>query len=128
MPKDPRRPPIATLSFVASRDGKMLPKPREGQHLRCFWNVNATGDYGRDCRTGQALALEFLAFEEADAGGPGYLPMIVGDMPRPLTGVEIGFLTLTSFAAGAGAARAQEIASYWDSCRAVPPPKRLGAI
>ncbi len=107
--------PLAALSFVADRDGKTLPKPTGDQHPRCFWNVTPTGNYGRDCVIGRALGLEYLAMEEADTRGPGWLPMIVADMPRPLTGVEVGFLTMVAYAAGAGAYRAREISAYWDA-------------
>jgi len=41
--------------------------------------------------------------------------MIVADMPRELTGVEVGFLTMVSYAAGAGAYRARQVAAYWDA-------------
>jgi hypothetical protein len=53
------RHPVDGLSFVALRDGKTLPKPVGDQHPRCFWNVTPTGDYGRDCKIGRALALEY---------------------------------------------------------------------
>jgi hypothetical protein len=108
-----RHDPI-DLSFVADRDGKTLPKRTGDQNPRCFWNVTPTGDYGPDCKIGRALGLEYLAFEEADTGGPGHLPKIVAVMPRPLTGVEVGFLTMVSYAAGAGAYRARQVAAYWD--------------
>jgi hypothetical protein len=52
----------------------------------------------------------------SDSGGD--LQMIVGDMPRPLTMVEIAFLQLVSFAAAKGAWRARQIAKYWDECEA----------
>jgi hypothetical protein len=110
-------PAIAGLSFVASRDGKTLPKPIGDQCGRCFWNVAATGDYTQDCDTGARLALEYLAFEEADVGTPGHLQWIVEDMPRTFTGVEVGFLQMVSFAAGAGAKEARRISAYWDSCK-----------
>jgi hypothetical protein len=110
---------IAALSFVASRDGKALPKPTKNQERRCFWNVAGTGDYDQDCKLGQQLALEYLAFEEADKGGPGnLLHMIVSDMPRPLTGAEKGFLIMVSYAAGAGADKARRVAAYWREMRA----------
>ncbi len=32
-------PDIGSLSFVAMRDGKTLPKPKGNQAWRCFWNV-----------------------------------------------------------------------------------------
>jgi hypothetical protein len=106
--------PIAELSFVANRDGTTLPRPTGNQSPRCFWNVTPTGDYGRDCKIGRALALEYLALEEADPHGPDYLTMIVGDMPRQLTGVEVRFLAMVAYAAGAGADRARKIAAYWE--------------
>ena len=83
-------------SFVDSKRGR----------LRCWWNVKPTGDYGKDCQTGRQFALEYLAFEQRDKGGPGGLQYIVEAMPRELTGVEIGFLSMVSWAAGAGAYRA----------------------
>ena len=104
------------LSFVASRDGKTLPKPIGDQSGRCFWNVTATGDHTQDCDTGVRLALEYLAFEEADVEGGGHLQLIVKDMPRAFTGVEVGFLQMVSFAAGAGAKKARRISAHWDSC------------
>ena len=108
-------PGVDDLSFVASRDGKTLPKPIGDQPYRCFWNVTATGDYTQDCDTGERLALEYLAFEEAAVEGPGHLQMIVKHMPRAFTGVEVGFLQMVSFAAGAGAKEARRISAYWDS-------------
>ena len=113
----PKRPSVAGLSFVASCDGKTLPKPIGDQCGRCFWNVTATGDYTQDCDTGVRLALEYLAFEEAAVESGGHLQMIVEDMPRALTGVEVGFLQMVSFAAGAGAKEARRISAYWYSCK-----------
>jgi hypothetical protein len=100
--------PIAKLSFVDSR--------RPGR--RFCWNVTPTGNYGEDCCIGRRLALEYLAFEESDDQGPGYLQKIVEDMPRELTGVEVGFLTMVSYAAGAGAYRARQVSAYWDEASA----------
>jgi hypothetical protein len=94
---------VSSLSFVAMRDGKTLPKATKKQLPACFWNVAGTGHYGEDCEIGETLALEYLALEEADSNGMGHLPKIVGDMPRELTGVEVGFLCTVSRAAGAGA-------------------------
>lgn len=110
--------PIARLSFVVSR---------RGQKGRCFWSVAATGDYSHDCKIGEGLALEYLAYEEADEDGPGHLPQIVADMPRTLTGVEVGFLSIVAYAAGAGAWRARQIADYWrkaEAQRAAQKPRR----
>jgi len=93
---------VADLSFVRSKS--------KG---RCFWHVPSIGDG----RLGERLALEYLAFEEADEGGPGYLQLIVSDMPRKLGPTEISFLYFVSRAAGAGADKARRISAYWDSCR-----------
>jgi hypothetical protein len=82
---------------------------------RCWWKVKATGNYEKDCHIGERLALEYLAYEERDQGA-GCLQMIVGDMPRKLTGVEIAFLQMVCFAATTGAYRAREISKYWDRC------------
>ena len=113
-PRARRHDPIADLSFVASRDGKTLPKPTGDQGPRCFWNVTPTGDGWRDDELGCALALEYLALEEADTHGPGHLAKIIADMPRSLTNIEISFLTMVAYAAAAGADRAREIAAYWE--------------
>ncbi len=113
-PKPPDHP-VSRLSFVANRDGKVLPKSKAG---RCFWHVTPSGDYRRDNIIGEKLALEYLAFEEEDIGGAGLLPSIVGDMPAKLTAIEISFLAMVSYAARAGAGRAREISAYWGRCRA----------
>jgi hypothetical protein len=110
-------PDCGRLSFVADRDGKTLPKPKRDQYPRCWWHVKPTGDYGADCATGEKLGLEYLAFEAEDDGG-GNLALIVKDMPRKLTGIEVGFLTMVSYAAGAGVERARKVDAYWDRCRA----------
>jgi hypothetical protein len=99
---------IADLSFVR-------PDQQKG---RCFWHVQSTGDHQADGELGQRLALEYLAFEEADSEGPGHLQWIVRDMPRAIGPIETGFLTLVSYAAGAGAHEARRVAAYWESCRA----------
>jgi hypothetical protein len=109
-------PDIGRLSFVATRDGKALPKPKRDQFPRCFWHVKPSGDYAADCATGRKLALEYLSFAEENTGGcPPSLPWIVRDMPRALTGIEVGFLTMVSYAAGAGAQRARQISADWES-------------
>ena len=41
-------------------------------------------------------------------------------MPRPLTGVEIGFLIMVSIAAGAGAVKARRVSEFWQDNRAQP--------
>jgi|HubBroStandDraft_1064217.scaffolds.fasta_scaffold274257_2 hypothetical protein len=109
--------PVARLSFVASRDGMTLPKWTEGQLPRCFWHVKPTGDRLADEATGHVLALECLAYQEADSHGLPLPPGIVADMPRKLTGVEIGFLSVMSHAARAGVGAARELVAYWERCR-----------
>jgi hypothetical protein len=109
--------PIARLSFVARRDGRALLLPTEGQYPRCFWHVEPTGDPRADDLAGEKLALEYLAFEEAAKGGPGYLQLIVGDMPRKLGHIEISFLAMVSYAAGAGAQRVRDVAARWERHR-----------
>ena len=110
--RSPVADPLAELSFVGDRVNS-----RPHQFPRCFWTVKATGNYGEDCQIGHKLALEYLAMEEADVGGPGHLQMIVQDMPRELTGIEIGFLTMVSFAAGSGADAARRTAAYWEEAQ-----------
>jgi hypothetical protein len=100
------RPDVAYLSFVA--DG---PKSKG----RCFWHVRSTGDDREDEKLARRYALEYLALEEADKGGPGYLQLIVQDMPRKLGPMEISFLYLISQAAWAGANEARRLSAYWDS-------------
>jgi hypothetical protein len=106
---------ISDLSFVVDRPKS---KGSKLKRRRCFWHVTATGDLIEDERLGQRFALEYLALEEADKGGAGHLQLIVEDMPRKLGPIEICFLTLISYAAGAGADRARRVSAYWDSCRA----------
>ena len=96
---------------------------------RHFWCVKPTGDYEADCQTGTRLALDYLrhrATEDQNTHG-SLLQHIVGDMPRSLTGVEIGFLTLVDFAATAGKGRAEQIAAYWDKCRIQRAAKKRAA-
>ncbi|AWC22220.1 hypothetical protein CO731_01676 [Aminobacter sp. MSH1] len=104
-------PKVQYPSFTTDR-----PRAKGGQGRRCWWNVSPTGDYGKDCKTGEALALEYLRYEEC-AETP-HLPMIVRDMPCELTGIEIGFLTAVSIAAAAGASRARQVSKHWEQCEA----------
>lgn len=115
-PKGKRRDAVASLSFVASRDGKTLPLPKKDQWSRCFWHVKPTDDWDQGNLIGRRLALEYLAFEEKNVGPP-LLGWIVRDMPPGLDGVQVGFFSLIAHAAAAGASRAREISAYWDRCR-----------
>jgi hypothetical protein len=108
------------LSFVAPRDGKVLPKPKGRQFPRCFWHVKPTGDSYKDQQIGCAMALEYLAHIEATPNNSLAIPLqwIVADVPKKrLGGIEIGFFTMVGIAAGAGAARAREVNAYWERCR-----------
>ncbi len=100
--------PWERLSFIADRKKAGLP---EGRFPRCFWNVKPTGDYVEDCDTGQRLALEYLRF--IAAGNVPDLPAIVGDMPRPLTGIEVGFLSLVGSAAQTGFRPTLRLTQLW---------------
>ncbi|MER9167319.1 hypothetical protein NKI12_08030 [Mesorhizobium australicum] len=106
-------PKIEYLPFIGLRE-----KGEPGEISRHFWRVQPTGDYRLDCQTGTKAALQYLAYEEADRGGGGILQHIVSDMPRALTGIEVGFLQMVAFAASAGAYRAREIDAYWTRCEA----------
>lgn len=97
---------VSDLSFVA-----------DTKSGRCFWRVKSAGNDWDDEKMAQRFALEYLALEEADKRGAGHLQLIVGDMPRKLGPIEIMFLTLVSYAAGAGADEARRVAAYWDGCR-----------
>ena len=107
---------ITDLPFVGDRKTLKLPYDRKRQLPRCFWHVVSTGDYSKDDALGRDYALRYLDYEAADRGGPGHLQLIVGDMPRNLGPIEIGFPTLVSYAAAAGRAEAHRVERYWRSC------------
>ena len=97
---------VIDLSFVSRhRRNRALDR-------RLFWKVKATGDYGKDIDAGQRLALEWLSYEAQPVSGP-ILNLIVEDMPRPLTGVEIGFLSVVTAAAQCGASQARQLVASW---------------
>ena len=108
MSKSRTKSPYEHLSFIADRKKAGLPA---GRFPRCFWNVKPTGRYEEDCDTGGRLALEYLSFIAA-----GYAPDlqgIVADMPRKLTGIEVGFLTMVGYAAQAGQREAARLSEFW---------------
>jgi hypothetical protein len=84
--------PIGRLSFVKNC------RVRRHGRLRNFWYVKPTGDYGKDCATGEKFALEYLKYEETAQPG-GLLQVIVQDMPRDQTGIEVAFLATVARAA-----------------------------
>jgi hypothetical protein len=116
------RHPIAGLPFVADRP------PNDPAGLpRCFWSVKPIGDYEADCRTGNAHALAYLRYLRAEGSrGPGHLSLIVGDMPREITGIEVGFLSIIDHAARTGLPAAELLVAYWEQCRADEEGRRTG--
>ena len=103
----PRKPhPIESLPFVRDR----APNSRTNMR-RCFWHVEPTGEYDKDCRTGARFALDFLRYEAAGEPGSGYLALIVKDMPAGApTGIEVGFLQTIGYAAQFGLHQAERTA------------------
>lgn len=86
----------------------------DGKKGRNFWDVVPSEDYGKDCQIGNNLALEYLQNRrECGPNTSGFLQQIVGSMPRDLTGLEIGFFTLISFAAEQGVQEAERLSEYW---------------
>jgi len=102
--------PIARLSFVKNC------RVRRHGRLRNFWHVKPTGDYGADCAIGSKFALEYLKYEETAQPG-GLLQIIVADMPRDLTGIEVAFLATVAYAAS----RARQVIAhhnrYWKAMK-----------
>ena len=111
---------LAALPFIATRGEAGVPKSRKHQTPRCFWHVKPTGDYGTDCITGEKYALAYLEYAAALPVNIacGCLPSIVRDMPRNLSGIEVGFLSMIDFAAEAGKHEAMRVSAYWDEYRA----------
>lgn len=70
----------------------------------CTWDVKPSGDYGRDCETGNAYAIEFLRNCDSTVGWSGLLSQIAADMIRAgpsgvfadghprINGVVVGFM------------------------------------
>lgn len=113
----PRAPRIEDLPFVVDRARAGLPKPTGKQSPRCFWHVSPTGKWGDDCRTGEMLAVEYLKVQSGKDAPGSFLQWIVEDMPRELTGVEVGFLTIVGHSAAAGAPYGYRLFQYWEQCR-----------
>jgi hypothetical protein len=90
---------------------------------RSWWHVRppgnyapgnfTVGDYTADNRHGYELALEYLRYEQRT--GSAILPTIVSAMPRPLSGIEIGFLIVVATAASRHGLISAEraVASCW---------------
>ena len=107
---------IRQLSFVADRK---LSDRKKHNFPRNFWNVRPSGDYSADSVLGQKYALEYLAYEASidHNESPNILGWIVADMPRELTGVEVGFFSIIGAAATAGIAEGERLARYWEHSR-----------
>lgn len=70
----------------------------------CAWDVKPTGNYGDDCKTGEAYAIEFLKSCDGTNGWSSLLTVIVRDMIGAgpagtwpdggvrLNGVVVGFM------------------------------------
>lgn len=80
---------VLALPFVRDR------RPGDRHHTgRCFWHVEPTGDFAADLEIGERYASAYQAYLASGKRLP--LGWIVADMPRGrLTGIEIGFLSLT---------------------------------
>ena len=92
------------IAFCGRPESAGLPPPVDGQFPLCFWHMPGTGDYGVDIEIGDNLGALYLGCLDQrfrDDGGPLSPPLqwIVADMPRKLTGVEIGFLRRICIAA-----------------------------
>jgi hypothetical protein len=122
----------AGCEMSAPASGQIIDLPfvtPEGERPRHFWTVTSTDDYGEDCRTGDRFALTYLRFEAALDHNlePFILPWIIRDMPRELTGIEIGFLTIIDAAAQHGIAEAERLVAYWHGDTARPPKMKRTA-
>jgi len=74
---------------------------------KLFWAVG--NDFGRDFAAERALGARFAAIylSLVDGDTMHTLPLIVGDMPRELGGLEIGFLETVALAGAKGGALAE---------------------
>lgn len=115
--------PADELSFTRIR-----PKAEwKGTKLtpRCWWSVTPSGDYAEECEVGSAMALEYFDYCERPDGG-NCLAHIVADMPRELSGIEIGFLAIIDAAAKAGRNNGRNTARYWQRS-AIETSNQVGA-
>jgi hypothetical protein len=100
---------------IRSRDLPFVKDNSKGD--RCFWNVAPTGDYGVDCEIGHNFALAYLEYLQTP-NTTSLMPQILPEMPRKVTGIEVGFFTMVDHAAKAGSAAAFDLAAYWSRCHA----------
>jgi hypothetical protein len=97
----PTRPKLdlTDLSFVHEYWVRP-PARKRGMAFRVFWAVSPSGDRSADVEAGRQMALEWLRVVGGLNIGPVLLGWIVKDMPRDLTGLEIGFLCTIGLVAG----------------------------
>lgn len=114
--------PALTLPFVVDLR-------EEGTPRRSFWSVKPTSDYLDDIRAGRLMAVEWLNLSKSGAFNAPPLAWVVREMPRDLTGVEIGFLALIGEVATSAAERGREAfdracqAENYYLLNAICPPK-----
>ena len=124
--RPPQHHPADDLSFT-----RMRPRSEwRGTNLlpRCWWSVAPSGDYRADCATGTKMALEYLAYINGEASTGGCLGLIVQEMPRELSGIEVAFLTMLDIAAKAGQARAVRVSAFWDQREAADAAKERAPL
>lgn len=89
---------VTNLPFV-----KDIKKTKKKEAYRSFWNVKPTDDYGVDCRTGGEYAIEYYQYRLMTGDGHSFLTWIISEMPKDLTGIEVGFLSTLDDLAISGA-------------------------
>lgn len=78
-------------------------KTAEDGSILTWWDVTPTGDHGADCKTGNEYAEQFIDALQSGQALTAFTHIVNG-FPKPLTGIEIGFLhTISEFIAGEGA-------------------------
>ncbi|GGH53142.1 hypothetical protein GVY41_09075 [Frigidibacter albus] len=94
-PAPARKSADALLSLPFVRNTSRA-EQRAGLPPRLFWSVKPSGDYGRDCDTGSAYAIQALDYM-AEHRMPHLMQWAVLDMIRHVqerTGIEVGFLSV----------------------------------
>jgi hypothetical protein len=92
------------MPFFKGQSRKLKTRPS-------YWRIEPTGNYGKDCKRGAALAVRFLKSCDGTYGWIYLLPAIVADMVRAgptgcnpngepaVNGLIIGFMEVISKAA-----------------------------
>lgn len=71
---------------------RQLPFVTETKEGLCLWAVEPTGDYSEDCATGRMMASLLLDHIQA-TNSPFLLGYVVKEMPKEMSGTEIGFFS-----------------------------------